>query len=291
MKLSIWTPPDLVGWIRKDLKKRALPGSHRLEAEYLVSHALKISRLEIYLNYDKPCSIKEREQVKAMLRRRQQREPLAYIIGSCEFWSLNLITRPGVLIPRQDSEILVEVILDYIPNKTRESPLAIIELGTGTGAIPLAISLERKCLEIITIEKSASALPIARQNIENYKEQITKQCNKISLVNGDAFESISMNIKFDFIVSNPPYISSTELLSLQEEVKKWEPEMALDGGEDGLDFYRYLFQEAAKRLNSGGYLIVEHGFEQRASLQSLSKSSGELIFCDTVKDVEQRDRV
>ena len=291
METSTWTPPDLVNWIEQDLKKRGLPAPHRLEAEYLVSHALNISRLEIYLNYDKPCSLEERAKIKQLLRRRQANEPLPYIIGNCDFWSLTLTTRPGVLIPRQDTEILVEVILKYIPDQLRTNPFKLAELGTGTAAIPLAICLERKQLEIITVEKSSLALSVAQDNIRKYHSKISANNNQIHIIQGDNFSALSNKNSFDLIISNPPYIPSADLVSLQKEITQWEPEMALNGGADGLEFYRSLFLDSKRILRSGGLLIVEHGFNQKKDILKLCGQMEGISYVDSIKDIEGRDRV
>lgn len=226
-----------------------------------------------------------------MLKRRHNREPLAYIIGSCDFWSLHLTIKKGVLIPRQDTEVLVSAALELIPDSPREQAYRILELGTGSAAIPLALSLERKFIQIITVEKSPSAMAIAKDNILKYQAEVKQQGNHIQLVHGNGFSSIKRVPCTDMIISNPPYIPSGEIPKLQNEVSQWEPSLALDGGEDGLNFYRYLRTTAEILLKEQGVLIFEHGFDQYASILALMEKSDTLSFHKAVKDIEGRDRV
>lgn len=289
---TIWTPPKLVNWIANDFKKRGLPEPHRLEAEYLVSHALNISRLDIYLNHDKPCSVEEREQVKILLKRRLQREPLAYIIGSCEFWTLRLKVAPGVLIPRQDTETLIESTLRYLPERDDEQePLKILELGTGSAAIPLALAAERKNLHIVTVEKSREALECAVENIEKYEQKNRERNNHIFPIHGDGFSALKREKEYDLIISNPPYIVSDVIQSLQKEVMDWEPSLALDGGGDGLSFYRYLRDTSPFLLRENGHLIFEHGYDQFETIHGLLSEATHLNFLERVKDYQKMDRV
>jgi len=262
-----------------------------LEAECIVSHALGVSRLEIYLNHDKPCTLKERELIKGFLKRRYNREPLAYITGICNFWSLKLKIEPGVLIPRKDTEVLVEHTLSLIPDLPRSSYFSILELGTGSAAIPLALSLERKGLSIYTVEKSQVSLRVAKENILQYQLQLVERDNRIFQIQGDRFLPIKSGINFNLIVSNPPYIPSLNISNLQEEVSLWEPSLALDGGKDGLDFYRYLKEAGEMLLSPKGYLVFEHGYDQLEEIKKIMDKSKVLTHYQEIKDIEGRDRV
>ncbi len=291
-KENAWTPPKLVQWMRDDFTKRGFPGHLRLEAERLVSHALNISRLDIYLQYDKPCTVEEQQAVRELVIRRRNREPCSYLMESCEFWSLSLAVGPGVLIPRPETEVLVEATLKLICGENRKAPcLQILELGTGSGAIPLALSSEEQQLVLIATDISEQALAFARTNINRYQADIRSQRNSIHLVQGDRFNSIKKQPIYDCIISNPPYIPTQDVDLLQEEVRLWEPKNALNGGNDGLDFYRYLKKAAESLLKPGGFLIFEHGFDQRKSVQQLMSSSTELKLVDSIKDYAKHDRV
>jgi len=286
-----WTPPRLVKWISQDFKNRGFPPPHRLEAEYLVSHCLNISRLDIYLQYDKPCSLEERERLRELVKRRQKREPLAYIIGEFYFWTLVLFVGSGVLVPRQDTEILVEEAVNLIPDEERDSQYCILELGTGSAAIPLAISMERKNIHITTIEKYSPALGFAKKNLIKYKQEISKNHNQILMVQGDKFHAIQNHPFFDMIISNPPYIPERDIGDLQEEVRSWEPKDALSGGNKGLDFYQYLKNQAESLLKPGGILIFEHGYHQKQQILELFEPSTTLKIHKSTKDYSNNDRV
>lgn len=288
---DIWTPPRLVKWISQDFENRGFPPPHRLEAEYLVCHCLNISRLDIYLQHDKPCSIEERSHLKELLKRRQKREPLSYILGKFHFWTLELLVGPGVLIPRQDTEILVEAAINLISDQERTVHYHILELGTGTAAIPLSIAMERKQLHITTIEKNSPALKFANKNILKYQKEFLKNHNQVLLVQGDKFDAIQKYPFFDMIVSNPPYIPERDIDDLQAEVRSWEPKNALDGGKSGLDFYPYLKSQAELLLKPDGILIFEHGYQQKIQIMELFEQSSTLAIHQSIKDYANNDRV
>jgi release factor glutamine methyltransferase len=291
-KEEIWTPPKLVQWMRDDFAKRGFPGHLRLEAERLVSHALNISRLDIYLQYDKPCSVEEQQAVRELVIRRRKREPCSYLMETCEFWSLSLAVGPGVLIPRPETEVLVEATLKIIRKENRTTPFfQILELGTGSAAIPLALSSEEQQLRLIATDISEQALAFARINLNQYQVEIKNQQNQIHLIQGDRFNPVKKQPIYDCIVSNPPYIPTQDVDLLQEEVRLWEPINALNGGSDGLDFYQYLKKSAEVLLKPGGFLVFEHGFDQRESIQQLMASGSQLKLVESIKDYAKHDRV
>ncbi|MGK0288964.1 MAG: release factor glutamine methyltransferase [bacterium] len=286
---EIWTPIKLVQWAESYFKKNKLPHPHRYEAELLISHALQITRMEIYLEYDRPCTPSELQTVRGLIQRRIAREPVAYILGTWEFWSLTLEIDQGVLIPRKDTEVLIESALKIIP-ENRDSQFHILELGTGSGAIPLAIAQERKNLSIVTVEKNTIPLNCARKNIQKYESEIQKQNNQISLVQGNLFNSIHSIEFFDLIISNPPYIPSHDIPTLQSEVTEWEPAEALDGGDDGLVFYRYLEKAGTFILKPQGHLLVEHGIHQEEEIQEIFLAQENYQFTEKNKDLSQISR-
>ncbi len=288
---SLWTPPKLVQWISDDFEKRGLPSPHRLQAEQIVSHALNISRLDIYLQFDKPCTPKEQKAVRELVKRRYKREPTAYILGYHDFWSLRFKVGSGVLIPRQDTEVLVECILEKIQEEDPSENIRILELGTGSAAIPLALCSERTNLSIVTTELSKKALEYASYNLEKYTELIHQRKNCIVLLQGDRFQAINTKTKYDYIISNPPYIPKSDIGTLQEEVKEWEPSMALDGGEAGTSFYEVLLASTHEFLKPNGHLIFEHGFNQLQQLSDLVKSDNSLLMEENRKDYSGNQRV
>lgn len=271
------------------LQKEDSPPPHRLEAEYLVSHGLNISRLQIYLQYDKPCTAEEQKAVRALVKRRYRGEPVAYILGSCEFWSLELEVGPGVLIPRQDTEILVEAIIENLPPDPLE-PQTLLELGTGSACIPLAIASERENLSVLATEFSWQALEYASKNIQRYRQKNLERRNQIQLVLGDRFLPVKKQAAFDAIISNPPYVRRPDLAGLQQEIRRWEPQAALDGGIQGLDFYEYLKTIAADLLKPGGFLAFEHGYDQFREIKGLMETSPEFILQKAYKDYSNHQR-
>lgn len=289
---SPWTPPKLVRSITDGFRRHRLPPPHRFEAEQLVAHALDISLPDIYLQQERPCRKEERNRIEEFCIRRLDREPLAYILGFCEFWTLRLSVGEGVLIPRQDTETIVEAALSLIPDKNGDAPYSILELGTGSAAIPLALATERRKLEIVATEISPQALRYARSNLNSHREKTVAGQNTIRLVHGDRFEPIAEKPRFDLVISNPPYVADSRMDALQSEIRRWEPREALAGGKEGLDFYRYLRNVASRYLKSGGSLLFEHGFDQKESIRRLfAENAGELDFAADFQDLNKRDRV
>jgi len=287
-----WTPTQLVKWISQEFERHQLPEPHRFEAELLVAYALKTTRLNLYLNYDQPTTKSERTLLRSLTKRRLQREPLSYILGTSHFWNLELFIGKGVLTPRSETELLVETAIELIPPQTLpETPYRILELGTGTGAIPLGISSSRSNLRIIAVDICKEALHFAKINIDKYQSEIKKNQNKIIPIQGNCFESINNSHTFDMIISNPPYIPNDQYSTLQKEVHDWEPKKALLGGEKGLDFFATLKNEAEKRLRPGGHLIFEHGFDQIDLISNLFSTAKLLHLEATIRDYNGHDRI
>ncbi|MDX2471541.1 MAG: peptide chain release factor N(5)-glutamine methyltransferase [SAR324 cluster bacterium] len=291
---EVWTPPKLVSWITQDLQKRGLPPSHRLEAELLVSKALDISRLDLFLQFDRPVTEEERGKVKALLQRRRLREPVAYIVGNAHFWNLELFVGPGVLIPRSDTENLVDKTLEWLKATDKGQKRKVIELGAGSLCISLSLATELMGLEICALEASAEAFKYAQKNLDKYQEQLAELENKIHLILADSFGVLDEVGKdtgeIDLIISNPPYIAVNELAALQEEVRDFEPTMALEAGETGLDFYHLLASEAEKRLVHGGCLAFEHGSTQKEEILTLMQNYTGLQIIEHIKDLSGLDR-
>ena len=256
----------------------------------MVSHALGVSRLDIYLQFDKPCTEEELARLRELTTRRLKREPLAYVFGEADFMSLSLRVGPGVLIPRPETEILVQTAWDLIDSESTSDEVSILELGTGSGAIAIALAAERSNLGIVSVDKNRSALNFAQANLRRYQSQIESNNSQLLLVCSDRFSGIKQRAEFDLMISNPPYIPSSEIDGLQPEVSRWEPRDALDGGLNGLDFMSYLFAEAELRVKPGGFLIVEHGFDQRDECVAMAKRVKLKVFKE-IKDYSGHDRV
>lgn len=254
----------------------------RLTAEILLAYALKIRRLDLYLRYDQPCTVKEREAFREVVKRRGKGEPTQYIVGQAEFWSMTFKVDPRVLVPRPDTEVLVEEALEFAKTKhPKGEGLRIIDLGTGSGAVALALKKELPEATVYAIEKDAGAFAVAKQNTEALKLSI-------ELLEGDLFSPVEGQ-RFDIIVSNPPYIATKEIPTLPKEVAEFEPKLALDGGPDGLDIVRRLFERAPSFLNPGGACMVEIAPEQSQATKKIAEDAG--FTAKIRKDYEARDRV
>jgi release factor glutamine methyltransferase len=240
---------EALTWTAGALKARGME-SARLEAELLLSHVTGLSRVELYTHHDRPLSMEERASYRDLVRRRMDGEPSQYLTGTQEFWSLSFQVAPGVLIPRGDTEVLVEEALAYLRDLDREDPL-IVDVGTGSGAIALALAAELPNARVVACDVCPKALEIARANSALHG-------SSVKFVQGDLRQVLEkLSTPPDVIVSNPPYIPSERIEGLMVEVREHEPRVALDGGADGLDVIRPLILLATQALGSGGGLFVE----------------------------------
>lgn len=274
-----WTVQEVLQWTLQHFKSKGL-ASPRLDAELLLAHALGWTRLQLYMNHDKPLSSKEREPFRELIKNRLEGTPVAYLLGHKEFWSLSFNVAEGVLIPRPDTEILVEASLNWLKKLRQENDTEVIrlaELGTGSAAIPLALCSEMTMLNWFCVDSSPPALKIAQSNLDKHRSLLTEKKNQIQLFAGDRLEPLRSLEKFHVIVSNPPYIDAKGMSELAVEVSDFEPHLALFGGPDGLDFYRYLLQVGVDLLKPAGRLFIEIGFGQLEAITALISSPWTLI--------------
>jgi len=234
--------------------------SPRLNAELLICDLLKCRRLDLYLNFDKPVNAAQTDSLRERVVRRGRFEPLQYITGACEFFGLTLEVDPSVLIPRPETELLVEKMLQEKPTGS------LLDLGTGSGAIALAMKKNLPSVEITGSDVSEEALKTARRNA-------ARAGLEAEWVRSDAFEGLTGR-RFDTIASNPPYCKNGDFPSLQPEVRDHEPRLALDGGEDGLDFYRKMLPLVKNHLNPGGRVFLECGLGQAQAVGGMGKAHG-----------------
>lgn len=280
------TLPELIDRGRKLLEKNSIPTAG-LDAELLLAHCLNQNRLDLYLNPDTPLSPDMVAQFTELTARRAAREPLAYIVGYKEFWSLKLSVNRQVLIPRPETEILVEKTIDIINSRfTHPANLKLLDIGTGSGAIAIALAKDLPQLNITAADRSLDALRVARTNIDSHRfgEQISLFC-------GDMTEAVQQKGIFDMVVSNPPYIPAREIAGLEPEISVYEPMSALDGGENGLCFYRALAEGVPRILKKQGWLIVEIGDRQAQSVTSLLSRDNQFDITEIAKDYSGKDRV
>ena len=259
----------------------------RLCAETLLAYQLNSSRIKLYLNYDHPLNESDIADYRSMIKRRIDREPLQYITGVQEFWSLEFLVTPQVLIPRPDTEILLEQLLLILGDDRAQKTPCILDIGTGSGAIAVSLATELQRATIWASDTSLPALDIARINSEKHGVE-----SRIQFIQGDLFEPFAGKpTRFDIIVSNPPYIPSEYYDSLPPEIKDYEPRLALDGHEGGLFFIERIIMDAPDYLNPGGWLLIEMDPGQTLKALSMIKQNGSYMEYRCAKDYAKKDRV
>lgn len=256
----------------------------KLDIEILLSKALgDVDRLYIHLNLHKELTNEQMELFNNMIQDRLKGRPIAYIVNNREFMGLDFYVEEGVLIPRPDTEPLVEEVIDLVSG---QSDLKIVDIGTGSGAITVSLAKYIKDCEVYSLDISDKALSIGLKNaISNGVE------DKINFIKSDVFSGIeNKNLKIDVIVSNPPYIRKSDIETLHTQVKDYEPYIALEGGEDGLDFYRAITEQSIKYLKDNGILAFEVGHDQAQDVSDILRKNGySKIY--TKKDLQGIDRV
>jgi len=264
-----WTVLKLLQWTADYFRDKGIE-SPRLDAELLLSATLEMDRVALYVNFERPLIADELARYREKVRRRADHEPLQYILGETEFWSLPFSVNPAVLIPRADTEVLVEEALKEIDGCS-----SVLDVGTGSGAIAVALAHEKPEIKVTALDCSEDALEVARGNARR-----NGVVERVACLAGD-LNSLPPG-PFDMIVSNPPYIPSRDWEQLMPEVRDHEPRLALDGGDDGLEAYRRIAVQALKILSPGGWLLVEVGIGQAAVVSALFKAAG-------LTEVVQRD--
>jgi release factor glutamine methyltransferase len=278
---KIWTILGLINETTGYFKKKSIE-SARLDAELLLAHCLNTERIQLYIAFERTVTEAELSFFRDMVRRRAAGEPVAYLTGYREFWSLRIGVQKGALIPRPETELLVEEAVKLL--KPGDRAVAILELGTGSGAIAIALAKEIKNSVMYAADISLAALDVARRNIAEQGLQ-----ERIRLVCGNGPAPFKQGPLFDLIISNPPYICSSGIAALAPEIKDHEPREALDGGEDGLAFYRQWIPQMPALLRRGAPAVFEIGSEQALAVSQLFRDAG---FSDvtTVKDYAGHNR-
>ena len=262
--------------------------SARLDAEVLLADALGVTRDRLYPDYDAPLTADRHERFCSLVGRRCRREPVAYLTGRREFWSLDFLVTPAVLVPRPETELLVETAVGLIgETPTLDLGFRILELGTGSGAIAVSLAREKPAAEIWATDISPAALEVARANASRHAV-----ADKIHFCAGDLFEAVSDRREFfSMIVSNPPYVPSDEFDRLPRDVRDFEPRIALDGGSDGLDFYRRIVRAGRLYLASSGLVLFEIGEDMADEVVRLFADAGCYTLARVYQDYSGRDRV
>lgn len=281
-----WTILKLIQWTTTYFKQQGIE-SARIDAELLLAFTLDVQRIDLYLRYDQPLNQDELTRFRGFVKRRAAREPVAYITGVKEFWELSLAVGPSVLIPRPETECLVEAVSDFLKGYTGSAEPVILDLGTGSGAIALALAQSCPTARVAAVERSAEALATADRNRRRHGLD-----DRVSLVAGDWLAPIKADPALcDVIVSNPPYIPSGDIDGLQPEIVRYEPRAALDGGPAGLDCLDGIIAAAPACLRPGGGLFLEIGHDQFPAVRRLAENCG--AYRDVVcrKDYGGHDRV
>ena len=260
-----WTILEVLQWTTARFQERGM-GSPRLDAELLAAHAFGLSRVQLYTQFDRPLLPPELAALRELVKRRQAGEPVAYLTGRKEFWSLDLAVDKRVLIPRPDTETTVEEALERLKERTAEEPPRLADVGTGSGAIALALAKNHPQALVFACDVSPDALAVARANAERLGLAVT-------FLEGNLAEPLRALGRFDLIVANLPYVRAGDIPGLAPEVRS-EPWLALDGGEDGLHLVRTLVAMAPEVLAPGGALVLEIGEGQAAATAELCRAAG-----------------
>lgn len=281
---EIWTITKILNWCAEYFRSKGI-ASARLDAEILLGHTLNLTRMQLYLNFDRPLEAAELASFKDLVKRRSRFEPVAYITGEKEFWSRPFHIEPGVLIPRPDTEVLIETVLGRF--KGCGGDLSGFELGTGSGAIAVTFLTELPTLRMAAVEISEIATKVT---LENAKRHSVADRLDLSREDFATWIKTRQEIQFDFIVSNPPYIAKNEFSTLPPDVRDFEPHEALDGGDEGLNFYRLLATFAEYSLKPNGFIVVEIGETQALAVAEIFRTAG-FLKITIKKDYAGLDRV
>ncbi|MBN1765122.1 MAG: peptide chain release factor N(5)-glutamine methyltransferase [Sedimentisphaerales bacterium] len=282
-----WTIKKLLEWTTAYLQNAAVD-QPRLCAEILLAHVLQWARIELYVKFEYCPQPDELAEFRELVRRCGKHEPCAYLTGKSFFYSLELEVTPSVLIPRPETEVLVSEAINTLRRQSVRPVQDVLDVGTGSGCIAVAIAENVIETEILATDRSAAAVEVARRNIEKYNLQA-----RVSVLQSDIFEQVARADKgvFDLIVSNPPYISNEEFSRLESNVRDYEPEEALRGGEDGLEFYRRIISQGQSYLAEDGSLMLEVAYNQAERVVEIMEEYGYLKDIQTIKDSLGHQRV
>jgi len=282
-----WAVLRLVTWTQDYFEKHAIE-SPRLHAEVLLAHVLGWKRIDLYTHFDEVVEPAHLAAYRELIKRRLEHEPLQYLVGKAEFLSLSLQVRPGVLIPRPETEILVEKAIELARAMLFTTGLLAADVGTGSGAIAVALTKFIPPLKVVATDISAEALAIARDNADHHGV-----AHRIRFLQGDFLEPLrrdGLAGKLHFLISNPPYIREDQWADLMPEVRDHEPRAALIAGPDGAEFHRGLIAGAEELLVPGGRLIFEIDPPQADTVRRLAQSADHLAHVVILKDHQDRDR-
>ena len=280
----VWTVSDALTWTVEYFTRKEIENPRR-SAEWLLSAATGLSRIELYVHFDRPLTPGERALFRTSIERRAAGEPLQYVTGEVPFRHLVLRVRPGVFIPRPETEVVVDAVLEFLDAAGIDAP-AVVDLCTGSGAIAISLAHERAEVRVHASEIVPETADAARENAE--RAGVT---DRVTVLTGDLFAPLPPELRgtLDVVVSNPPYIPTADLAALPQEVAGFEPRIALDGGADGLDVVRRIAEDAAEWLRPGGVLVMETDTScAKEAARILSRWYEEI---EVRRDLTGRDRI
>ena len=283
-----WSVLRLLNWTTEFFKSRSIESS-RLDAEVLLAEALGCKRIELYTRFDEVPAEPVRTAFKALVKRRAGGAPVAYLVGRREFYSLEFDVEEGVLIPRPDTELLVVTALDRIKERSvveEGGDTLVADVGTGTGAIAVAIAHQAPSAKVVAIDVNPQAVALATRNAEKHSVS-----DRVYALESDLFSAVKATRRFDLIVSNPPYVTTNELIDLDRAVRDHEPPVALDGGPEGTDVIERLLAAAPERLNEGGTLLFEISPMIAERVETLCQEAPGLEYTGMVNDLAGTTRM
>lgn len=284
--METWTITKLLNWVTQYLTDKGID-SPRLSAELLLSYVLGLKRIELYTQYNQAVAEPQLSRLRELVKRAGGHEPIAYLVGKTEFYSMEISVTPDCMIPRPETELLVQRAVEFL--RTRNGIQKVCDLCTGSGCVAVAIAQNYPNVRIIATDICDAALAAAATNLEKHHLQ-----DKITLLCGDLFDPIIPQLdvgKFDLIVCNPPYVSSGEYEKLDKNVKDYEPQLALLAGEDGMDIYRRIIEKVDSFLKHDAALIMEIGYAQGTAIRELLEQTGTFTDIKIEKDFHDNDRI
>jgi len=284
--MTIWTIQKLLNWTTEYLTNKGVD-SPRLSAELLISHVVSLKRMELYTQFDKQVPQQQLDKLHELVKRAGSYEPVAYLTGKTEFYSLELDITADCMIPRPETELLVQRAIEFL--RTRSGEQFVCDLCTGSGCIAVAIAKNFPNAHVIATDISDAALKIAARNVKKYQLK-----ERVRLLCGNLFEPIIQQLdvsQFDLIVCNPPYVSTSEYENLDTNVKNYEPASALLAGDDGLDVYHRIIEKVDEFLKPGAALMLEIGYAQGSAVRELLEQTDAFTEISIEKDSHNNDRV
>ncbi|MEN6577158.1 MAG: peptide chain release factor N(5)-glutamine methyltransferase [Phycisphaerales bacterium] len=284
--MSDWTIQKLLTWVTEYLTQKDVD-SPRLSAELLLSHVSGLRRIELYTQYGRSVEKEQLDQLHGLVKRAGLHEPVAYLVGRTEFYSIEFEVTCDCLIPRPETELLVQHAIEFL--RKRAGPQHMCDLCTGCGVVAVAVAKNVPDVKVVATDISESALRVAARNVEKHQLQ-----DRIELLEGDLFDPVIPQLDvspFDLIASNPPYVSDAEYETLDKNVKDYEPRIALYAGEGGLDVYRRIAEKVGQFLKPDGILLLEIGYQQGPAVRELFERTAAFTEIRVEKDLQKHDRV